>query len=295
MARRRLGRHSCLPPHQRSHIVAYTCANQPFRREASTCNTIEAKQQTPRVDERHYRYLRTGTLPEDPKQAHKIRVQAARFTLIGGHLYKRSFTGPYLRCLNIQRPCKISQGGASHGRHPGRGGLDRVRHGEGIRGSKEQIQDLRKGVLGSQVQPVSHEEFMSFQGKVISMFTSVESRMEALVACMEARDKEIRQELAIYKAAVSARVMATQEASRVEVPKPHGFSGKRDAKELDNFLWHMERYFKAIALTNEVTKVCRYGERNLHHRDVGGLQEGDQEAFYPEDVAYLARKNMPAS
>ncbi|RVW99877.1 Gypsy retrotransposon integrase-like protein 1 [Vitis vinifera] len=44
-------------------------------------------------------YLRTGTLPEDPKQAHKIRVQAARFTLIGGHLYKRSFTGPYLRCL----------------------------------------------------------------------------------------------------------------------------------------------------------------------------------------------------
>nr|CAN67611.1 hypothetical protein VITISV_011154 [Vitis vinifera] len=45
-------------------------------------------------------YLRTGTLPEDPKQAHKIRVQAARFTLIGGHLYKRSFTGPYLRCLS---------------------------------------------------------------------------------------------------------------------------------------------------------------------------------------------------
>nr|CAN79539.1 hypothetical protein VITISV_011362 [Vitis vinifera] len=44
-------------------------------------------------------YIRTGTLPGDPKQAHKIRVQAARFTLIGGHLYKRSFTGPYLRCL----------------------------------------------------------------------------------------------------------------------------------------------------------------------------------------------------
>ncbi|RVW68609.1 hypothetical protein CK203_058859 [Vitis vinifera] len=54
----------------RSHSIAHTCASQ------SLC-----------------------TLPEDPKQAHKIRVQAARFTLIGGHLYKRSFTGPYLRCL----------------------------------------------------------------------------------------------------------------------------------------------------------------------------------------------------
>ena len=49
--------------------------------------------------------------------------------------------------------------------------------------------------------------------------------------------------------------MATQEASRVEVSKPHGFSGKRDAKELENFLWHMERYFEVITLTNEVTKV----------------------------------------
>ena len=81
---------------------------------------------------------------------------------------------------------------------------------------------------------------MSFQGKVMSMFVSVESRMEALATRMEARDQEIRQELAIYKAAVSARFMATQESSRVEMPKPHRFSGKRDAKELDNFLWHME-------------------------------------------------------
>ena len=69
--------------------------------EASTCSTIEEKQ----ADGQEWtndiiRYLRAGTLPEDPKPTHKIQVQAARFTLIGGHLYKRSFTGPYLRCLN---------------------------------------------------------------------------------------------------------------------------------------------------------------------------------------------------
>ena len=61
--------------------------------------------------------------------------------------------------------------------------------------------------------------------------------------------------MAIYKAVVLARVMATQKASRVEVQKPQGFSGKKDAKELANFLWHMERYFEAIALIDEVTKV----------------------------------------
>ena len=49
--------------------------------------------------------------------------------------------------------------------------------------------------------------------------------------------------------------MATHKAPRVEVPKPHTFSGRRDAKEIDNFLWHMEHYFKAIVLTDEATKV----------------------------------------
>ncbi|KAL6323857.1 hypothetical protein AAG906_005853 [Vitis piasezkii] len=110
--------------------------------------------------------------------------------------------------------------------------------------------------------------------KVMSMFASVESRKKALAARMEARDQEIRQELAIYKIAVSARVMATHEAPRVEVPKPQTFSGKRDAKELDNFLWHMELYFEAIALMDEATK-----------REI-------KRQFYPEDVAYLARKSM---
>ena len=72
---------------------------------------------------------------------------------------------------------------------------------------------------------------------------------------MESRDQEVRQELAIYKATVLARVMATQGASKVEVPKPQGFSSKRDAKEVDNFLWHMERYFEAITLIDEAAKV----------------------------------------
>ena len=35
--------------------------------------------------------------------------------------------------------------------------------------------------------------------------------------------------MAIYKTALSARVMATHEALRVEVPKPHTFSGQQDA------------------------------------------------------------------
>ena len=44
-------------------------------------------------------YLQTRALPEDLKRAHKVRVQASRFTLIGDDLYRRSFGGLYLKCL----------------------------------------------------------------------------------------------------------------------------------------------------------------------------------------------------
>ena len=53
--------------------------------KASTCNTIETSQAYGQEwTEDIIRYLRTGTLPEEPKQAHKIWVQAVCFTLIGG-------------------------------------------------------------------------------------------------------------------------------------------------------------------------------------------------------------------
>ena len=84
-----------------------------------------------------------------------------------------------------------------------REGVDLIEQGmeKGLEDLREKIQDLREGVLGSQVQLVSHEEFVSFQGKVLSMLTSMESRIEALTTRMESRDQEVRQELAIYKAA----------------------------------------------------------------------------------------------
>ena len=138
-----------------------------------------------------------------------------------------------------------------------REGVDLIEQGmeKGLEDLNEHIQDLHERVLGLQVPPMSYEEFMLFQNEAMSMFAIMKSKVEAFAARMEARDQEVQQELAIYKTVISARVMATHKAPRVEGPKPHTFNGKRDAKELDNFLWHMELYFEAIALTDEATKV----------------------------------------
>ncbi|XP_052185282.1 uncharacterized protein LOC127796919 [Diospyros lotus] len=46
-----------------------------------------------------YKYLTTGELPADPKEAKKIKLRGARFTIIDGMLYKRAHTTPLLKCL----------------------------------------------------------------------------------------------------------------------------------------------------------------------------------------------------
>ena len=49
------------------------------------------------------RYLSSRELPDNRVDACKIQVQAARFSLINGQLYKRSLGGPYLKCLTQQQ------------------------------------------------------------------------------------------------------------------------------------------------------------------------------------------------
>ncbi|GJX73536.1 reverse transcriptase domain-containing protein [Tanacetum coccineum] len=44
-------------------------------------------------------YLTKEILPEDKKKARAVRRKAAKYTMINGTLYKKSFLGPWLRCV----------------------------------------------------------------------------------------------------------------------------------------------------------------------------------------------------
>ena len=54
-------------------------------------------------------------------------------------------------------------------------------------------------------------------------------------------------------------------AVRVDVPKPVGFSGARSAKEVDNFLWGMEQYFRMSGMT---TDEVRMGAAAMYLQDI---------------------------
>lgn len=43
------------------------------------------------------KYLEITELPENELQAHRIRIKLVQYSMIGGQLYKRSYSGPYLR------------------------------------------------------------------------------------------------------------------------------------------------------------------------------------------------------
>ena len=43
--------------------------------------------------------------------------------------------------------------------------------------------------------------------------------------------------------------------ARVEAPKPPAFKGVHDAQDVDNFLWHLENYFKCMRVHSYVNKI----------------------------------------
>ncbi|XP_057508229.1 uncharacterized protein LOC130791101 [Actinidia eriantha] len=70
-------------------------------------------------------YLRTDKLPDDKREAHRIRIKVARFWISpSGDLYKRSYQGPYLLCVHpslindvlyeiLEGMCGLHSGGRS--------------------------------------------------------------------------------------------------------------------------------------------------------------------------------------
>ncbi|XP_062104426.1 uncharacterized protein LOC133815626 [Humulus lupulus] len=53
------------------------------------------------------RYLSTSELPPNPKDAKLLRLRAQHYSIIHGTLYRKSFNGPYLRCLRPSEAKKL--------------------------------------------------------------------------------------------------------------------------------------------------------------------------------------------
>ncbi|RVW76390.1 hypothetical protein CK203_056595 [Vitis vinifera] len=136
----------------------------------------------------------------------------------------------------------------------------------------------------------SHDAITNMEARLAKVelaMTDTQKWMDLIEQGMEKGLEDLREHIQNLYCHISTS-HATHEALRVEVPKPYTFSGKRDAKELDNLLWHMEHYFEAIVLMDEATK--KKGTYTIDTWDA--FKREIKMQFYFEDVAYLARKNM---
>ncbi|KAK3029096.1 hypothetical protein RJ639_039240 [Escallonia herrerae] len=160
----------------------------------------------------------------------------------------------------------------------------------------EELESLKKAVMGQD----------ELRTRFMESFANLQEQLDVVKVGVE----ETRQETAMCKRAIAGGAVVTY-SPRVDAPKPKEFGGKRDAKELDNFIWHMERYFEGASIMDEKAKVrtatlyltdttTRWWRRK--HNDIEkGLCTIDtwdvfkkeiKRQFYPENVTYEARKKL---
>ena len=173
----------------------------------------------------------------------------------------------------------IRQARVGCGRHQGGDGFFGAKHGEGRGGSQGADPRPSRGMQSSSIHAVSHEEFVTFQDRVLSMLASLESRV---VEILTKHEEKLRQEVTIYKTALSARVMATHEAPRVEVPKPHTFSGKQDAMAVAESLMD---YKESMSSNDEGSRVS--------HSSSGGEEVSPRET--EDDCSTDGGEEVPRS
>nr|CAD1834497.1 unnamed protein product [Ananas comosus var. bracteatus] len=69
--------------------------------------------------------------------------------------------------------------------------------------------------------------------------------------------EDLKMWVTILEKAVARGIETQKERTpKIHIPEPQCFKGTRDEKEFDNFLWHMERYLKALLLEDEDDKAA---------------------------------------
>lgn len=108
----------------------------------------------------------------------------------------------------------------------------------------------------------THDNF--FEEKLAGLKLEMQSLMDDFKGALQSYGEDI----AVLKKAVLQGSLSGPEApSKVRVPEPKGFNGNRNAKELENFLWDMEQFFKAAHIPNgekvSITNMYLTGDAKL--------------------------------
>ncbi|MFQ6623773.1 hypothetical protein Gotur_004170 [Gossypium turneri] len=136
--------------------------------------------------------------------------------------------------------------------------------------------------------------------------------LEVMVTVLKEKIDELKEELKIFKATLGNGMLASKlKRQAMDVLKSKAFKGARFVSEVDNFLWAMEQYFRAISIEDDATKVNTvamyftdvallwWRRRSIDVRrggtEIGTWEEFQKEFkahFYPEYAKVEARAKL---
>lgn len=84
------------------------------------------------------------------------------------------------------------------------------------------------------------------QGDMKNAVKVLKAQMADIIASITKDIDDLKAKIVVLERAVANGGPTHKEAARIRVPEPKPYNGARDAKELENFLWQVEQYFKAV-------------------------------------------------
>ncbi|KAF2298297.1 hypothetical protein GH714_021427 [Hevea brasiliensis] len=134
---------------------------------------------------------------------------------------------------------------------------------EELDGGMEEFREEMQGALNQAIDKIMGEGEslkISFSNEVAALREENRFLREELDRVM-GKVKDMEEQMSLVRMAilqgsvVGAATTSIAPTARVEVPKPNAFHGGRNAKEIDNFLWSLEQYFRALGITEDARKI----------------------------------------
>ncbi|CAL9019851.1 unnamed protein product [Prunus brigantina] len=145
-------------------------------------------------------------------------------------------------------------------------------------------------------------------------FEDIQTKLDHFLAELTSLREEVTEvkgDWALCKEAVVNKIRTPREPKVLDSFKPKSYNGKREAKELDTFLWNIERYFKYLKLEEDELKIntatlfltdnaLMWWRRRSMEIDQGTFMLDTWDAFkkdimlhfYPENAKYEAKEKL---
>ncbi|KAG8480984.1 hypothetical protein CXB51_025672 [Gossypium anomalum] len=120
-----------------------------------------------------------------------------------------------------------------------------------------------------------------------------DENLEEMVLAMKKEIEELKGELMIYKVSLSNGMLSSKPKQQaMDVPKLEKFKVARSARDVDNFLWEIEQYFRAMGIEDD---ALRSTDEKRGGNAIGTWEEFQRELkkqFYPQYAEKEARAKL---